>query len=82
MKKMEKKSKKVSLWIYPGIKSEFLEPKSFKETFLVQLRPRINSLEKNCFFDLSGVPNTGSSGILLFYEKLITLNLVLVLQLL
>jgi cysteine sulfinate desulfinase/cysteine desulfurase-like protein len=58
------------------LKSEFLEPKSFKETFLVQLRPRINSLEKNCFFDLSAVPNTGSSGILLFYEKLITLNLI------
>jgi hypothetical protein len=29
----------------------------------MQLRPRINSLEKNYFYDLSGVPNTGSSGI-------------------
>jgi hypothetical protein len=25
----------------------------------MQLRPRINSLEKNCFYDLPGVPNTG-----------------------
>jgi hypothetical protein len=28
----------------------------------MHLRPRLNSLEKNFFHDLSGVPNTGSSG--------------------
>jgi hypothetical protein len=29
----------------------------------LQLRPRFNNgLEKNCFNDLYGIPNTGSSG--------------------
>jgi len=28
----------------------------------MHLRPRLNSLEKNCLHNLSGVPNTGSSG--------------------
>jgi hypothetical protein len=28
----------------------------------MQLRPRTISLEKKCFYDLSEVPNTGSSG--------------------
>jgi hypothetical protein len=32
MKKMEKN--KVFLWIYPGIKSEFLRPKSFLKNFI------------------------------------------------
>ena len=28
----------------------------------MQLRPRLNSLERIRFYDLSGVPHTGSSG--------------------
>jgi hypothetical protein len=35
VKKMEKKSKKkVFLLIYPGLKSEFLGPKTFKKNFI------------------------------------------------
>jgi hypothetical protein len=37
--------------------------KYFLKITFMQLRPRINSLEKNESYDLSGVPNTKSSGI-------------------
>jgi hypothetical protein len=41
------KWKKGLLWIYPGIKSEFLRLKTFqKKTLFMQLRTRINSFRK------------------------------------
>jgi hypothetical protein len=32
--KMEKKKKKVFLTVYPGLRSEFLRPKTFKKNFI------------------------------------------------
>ena len=45
-KKVEKKDFR---WIYPDIKKTFLRLKSSFKTLFMQLRPRINSLEKNSF---------------------------------
>ncbi len=53
---------KSPLSIYPGLKSEFLRPKTFLKTLFMHLRPGLKSLEKNCLHNLPGVPNTGSSG--------------------
>jgi hypothetical protein len=43
----KKVEKKVFLTVYPGLKSEFLRPKTFFKTLFMHLRPRLNSLEKN-----------------------------------
>ena len=47
-KTSEKNGKKVEKK-YPGLKSEFLRPKTFLKTLFMHLRPWLNSLEKMLF---------------------------------
>jgi hypothetical protein len=57
----KKVEKKVFLTVYPGLKSEFLRPKTFLKNFIYAFKTPVKKVWKNiCFHDLSGVPNTGS----------------------